>query len=202
MRKIFILSAIIFLLAGISFGAITVKPPLDFKNVPIKSALDTIFLKAGNMPFEIDKDIKFDPKQTVTMTIASETSLDVVLKTVLDPKGFMFEADGKGIYHIRKKGAPPRKADLNTLSVVAVVQNTVAVMCENNAYYASVGQVFKARDKSTIPGYPYLKLDKVDVKKNIVVLKDGDKTYEITIKKIAVTKPKPPAKQQEKPVKK
>ena len=200
MKRIITIFTAIFL-TGAVFGAIMVKPPVDLKNVPLKSALEIVFGKTG-VSFEVDKNLKFESGQKVTLYVGDETQLDFVLKLILDPKGLVYEVDNKGIYHIRKKGSAPRKADLALITVEVVVQNVVGFNCEGKTYYAIVGQVLKARDKSIIPGYPNLKLKTLNVKNNIIVLENDGKTYEIAIKKVAPAKPKPPAKSSEKPAKK
>jgi type II secretory pathway component GspD/PulD (secretin) len=95
--------AMIALLFAVTVAAqeVFVDPPLTFNDTPMKTALETIFKKAGNVNFSID----VQPLEgTVTINIAEKTELEDLLKMVLTPKDYVAE-NINNVYHIKKKSA-------------------------------------------------------------------------------------------------
>lgn len=75
--------------------------PVEFIDMPIGVALQTVFLRAKNTPFSFDvPDIQ--KLGTVYLRLNKKEEMDTILKLILEPKGLMFEKDVKGVYHIMK----------------------------------------------------------------------------------------------------
>ena len=101
MKKMLIAVMFVSFFGAVYAEELLVNPPLEFNDTPVRTALDTIFLKAGNVPYSIEI-----PSGTemglVTLKLTEETALEPLLKLILEPRGLNFKKDSGGVYHIRR----------------------------------------------------------------------------------------------------
>ena len=104
MKKVLIALAALLLCGVVSAQNVYVEPPLEFSDTPVRTALDTIFMKAGNVPYsiEITNPAEVPP---VTLKLTERQELEALLKLVLDSRNLEFKKDAGGVYHISKVGA-------------------------------------------------------------------------------------------------
>ena len=88
------------LIAQEKLGAVKyVEPPLDFEDTDLKTALISVFVKTG-VQYAFDGEVS----GKATIHLSEKMSLDDLLHTLLDPKGFFWDKDKIGVYHIGKSG--------------------------------------------------------------------------------------------------
>ena len=109
MKKVLIALAALLLCGVVSAQNVYVEPPLEFSDTPVRTALDTIFMKAGNVPYsiEITNPAEVPP---VTLKLTERQELEALLKLVLDTRNLEFKKDSGGVYHISKVGGGAKPA--------------------------------------------------------------------------------------------
>jgi len=84
-----------------------VEPPIEFKDTPIKIAIETVFLKTG-VCYSIEVQ-DLTTYGTVSLIINEKIELDKFLTLILEIKNLTFAVDEKGVYHIKKKVKEQKK---------------------------------------------------------------------------------------------
>ncbi|OGF48353.1 MAG: hypothetical protein A2452_01810 [Candidatus Firestonebacteria bacterium RIFOXYC2_FULL_39_67] len=134
-----------------------IEAPLDFPNTPVKTALETVFLKAG-VKYSIEV-YDLPTYGNVTLTITAKQELDVALSLILEPKSLTFIKDANGVYHILKTHCGtsiPRVTKLYPLT------------------YVSAGDIVRqARSVLTKDG-----IVSVDISENSLIFTDFSEVYE------------------------
>ena len=130
MKKVLIALAALLLCGVASAQSVFVEPPLEFSDTPVRTALDTIFMKAGNVPYsiEITNPAEVPP---VTLKLTERQELEALLKLVLDTRNLEFKKDSGGVYHISKVGGGVKPA------TVAKVTKLFALT------YATAGEIVR-----------------------------------------------------------
>ena len=138
-------------LALVAFAAaaqnVYVEPPLEFSDTPVRTALDTIFMKAGNVPYsiEITNPAEVPP---VTLKLTERQELEALLKLVLDTRNLEFKKDAGGVYHISKVGgsvkaaAPAKVTKLFALTYATageIVRQVKGVLTKDGGISVDVG---------------------------------------------------------------
>lgn len=77
------------------------EPPLEFNDVPLKTALEAIYMKTGKYSFVLDVDSGKLPFK-INMVSKQRINIVTLLKILLEPNGLTFYKDSIGIVHIIK----------------------------------------------------------------------------------------------------
>ena len=96
MKKVLIALSALMLCGVLSAQEIFVEPPLEFSDTPVRTALDTIFLKAGNVPYSIEIPTGTE-MGLVTLKLTEKTELEALLKLILEPRSLEFKKDAGGV---------------------------------------------------------------------------------------------------------
>ena len=76
-------------------------PPLEFRNIPLKNLLVTLFGEKGNISYVVEAG-DLESFGSVTLRLTEKAKLSEVLELILSPRGLKAEKDRTGIYRIRK----------------------------------------------------------------------------------------------------
>ncbi len=198
MKKVLIALAALAMCGVVMAQEVFVEPPLEFTDTLVKTALDTIFLKAGNVPFSIEI-----PTGTeiglVTLKLTEKTELEALLKLILIPRNLDFKKDAGGVYHITKKSveaaaaAPARVTKLFALTYATageVVRQVKTVLTKEGMISVDVGTnaLIISDDPSVFEGVVNLlkELDNPERKAKLVSIKtkllEFAKTSDTTLK--------------------
>jgi len=115
MRKLIVFLALALIAFAGAAQNVYVEPPLEFSDTPVRTALDTIFMKAGNVPYsiEITNPAEVPP---VTLKLTERQELEALLKLVLDTRNLEFKKDSGGVYHISKVGGGAKPAAVSKVT--------------------------------------------------------------------------------------
>jgi type II secretory pathway component GspD/PulD (secretin) len=180
MKKILV-GFIVMLVSVVGLAEVYVEPPLEFTDTPIKTALETIFMKAG-VSYSIDiTDIA--SLGSVTLKLTEKTELEALLNLILQPKGLEFQKDASNVYHIKKPGpstvaATPRITKLYALTYATageLVRQIKGVLTKDGIVSVDVGtnSLIITDDPSVFEGVENLlkELDNPERKAKLIAIK-------------------------------
>lgn len=81
-----------------------VPPPLNFADVPIRQALDTVFAKAGAK--YVIEDQLIDRMGLLTYSMVEKRPLDDILNELILSRGMIYFIDGGNVYHVKANLVP------------------------------------------------------------------------------------------------
>lgn len=99
MKKILLILTVLAVCSTSFANEAYLEPPLELDNVPLKTALDAIFTKAGKLRYSIDTK---EDLGNITWRLIEKATLEEFLGFILTPKYLAFEKDKNGIYHINR----------------------------------------------------------------------------------------------------
>ncbi|MFH1824066.1 MAG: secretin N-terminal domain-containing protein [Candidatus Firestonebacteria bacterium] len=183
MKKILI-GCMLMLVSSIGWAQtqVYVEPPLEFTDTPIKTALETIFLKAGVVSYSIEVS-NMENLGLVTLKLTERTELEALLTLVLQPKGLEFKKDEGGVYHIKKQGAvgvilTPRITKLYALTYATageLVRQVKGVLTKEGVISVDIGtnSLIITDDPSVFEGVENLlkELDNPERKAKLIAIK-------------------------------
>jgi len=183
MKKLMLIAAALIICSAVMAQEVYVEPPLEFSDTPVRTALDTIFLKAGNVPYSIEIPNGSD-MGLVTLKLTEKTELEALLRLILDPRGLDYKKDNGGVYHVTKKSGetsnavPTKVTKLYALTYATageIVRQVKGVLTKDGVISVDVGTnaLIISDDPSVFEGVENLlkELDNPERKAKLVSIK-------------------------------